>query len=57
MIEAIVDRDYVEVFGKYIPRPPSVAPSQWLEFWQPLDGGHQEQLDRTNGKKGHVSHR
>jgi len=29
-----IDRNYVVVAGTTVPRPSSVSPLQWLEFWE-----------------------
>lgn len=51
MIPVTVDRNYVEVLGHHITRPSAISPSQWMEFWEPLDGDHQFMIDRANGSK------
>jgi hypothetical protein len=28
-----VSADHVVILGIRIPRPPGIAPSQWIEFW------------------------
>ena len=40
-----VDRNYVVIQGVKIDRRPSCSPTEWLEFWAQMDGGHQEELD------------
>lgn len=45
-----VDRNYIEMNGQRINRPNSCSPSQWLEFWEPLDDTI-DQLDFLNGER------
>ena len=46
--QVTVDRDYVIIDGHKIPRSALCSPSQWLEFWAKVDGGHQAAVDETN---------
>lgn len=34
-----VSKDHVVVMGIRIPRPPAIAPSQWLDFWDKAKKG------------------
>ncbi len=50
-MDVTLDRNYIEVNDQRIDRPASMAPSQWLEFWKHVDGGHQAAIDLTNRPK------
>jgi len=34
--EVVVAKDHVIICGQVVTRPASIAPSQWLEYWERL---------------------